>query len=321
MDGRQRVEKIHTGKYGKKTGKHKRSSAIFCLNRWTAVTYKTHFPWDSCSSSDCMFNNYYLNCDFFTSGKKSWKGSSLQLWASCEPWEKAPWRHQQSNIQSIQQTQLQSPAEMPAYLTTHTKNICAIWSEIPPIIAASLPTYKECICLLIKRLFKNSTKALFNFVAQWHLQWPKMLALLWEKNLLSMAWWQEWQNSKAVCQGNGRFQKEKHKGASRFIQVYFFLWDCNYSTVQDFFWMSAGGFVLFFFLLPLLESISCWHQTDSHYTFLVMSMKSFPDVFLHCIAHLDLNRETYRWQKAQGLHNDYAISCSIKITVYLQKSI
>lgn len=39
------MKRIHTGKNGKKTEKHKRSSAIFCLDKGTAVTYnKTHFP-------------------------------------------------------------------------------------------------------------------------------------------------------------------------------------------------------------------------------------------------------------------------------------
>lgn len=52
---------------------------------------------------------------------------------------------------------------MPSYLTTHTKNICAIRNEIPPIIAASLPTDKECICLLIKRLLKHLNKGLVCF--------------------------------------------------------------------------------------------------------------------------------------------------------------
>lgn len=47
---------------------------------------------------------------------------------------------------------------MPAYLTTHTKNVHAIWNEIPLIIAASLPTDKEYICLLIKRFLKNLNK-------------------------------------------------------------------------------------------------------------------------------------------------------------------
>lgn len=97
---------------GKKTGKRKRSSAIFCLDKWTAVSHTSL----GCCSSDCMLDNYYLKCDFFTSGKRSWKRSSLWLWASCAPWEKVPYRHQQSNIQSIQQTQLRSPAETPAYL-------------------------------------------------------------------------------------------------------------------------------------------------------------------------------------------------------------
>lgn len=73
---------------------------------------------------------------------------------------------------------------MPAYLTTHTKNIHTIWNEIPLIIAASFPTDKEYICLLIKRPLKNLSKdfVCFKYLHSGVSKDQKKLTPSWKKN-------------------------------------------------------------------------------------------------------------------------------------------
>lgn len=212
---------------------------------------------------------------------------------------------------------------MPAYLITHTKNVRAIWNEILLIIAASLPADKEYICLLIKRLFKNLNK---DFVCFKYLHTgvskDQKYSLPPEKRT-SPAWHGDRNDrtAKRCVREMEGFKRKNIKVPPGLSKSIFFLWELELLNNTRFILECLQGVLRVFFFLPLLDSTSCWHQTNSHYTFLVMSMKNLPDIFLHCIAHLDLNREIRSQQKAQELHNYYAISCSIKITVYLQKSI
>lgn len=174
------------------------------------------------------------------------------------------------------------------------KNVRAIWSEIPPITAASLPKDKEYICLLIKRLQKNLNKdfVCFKYFTVGSLR-TKKYSLPPEKRT-SPAWHGDRNDRAAKCRVREMedFKRKNIKVPPGLSKSIFFFENCNYSTVRDFFLNVCRGFWGFFFL-PLLDSTSCWHQTDSHYTFLVMSMKNLLNVFSHCIAHLDLNREIH----------------------------
>lgn len=96
------VKRSHTGKNGKKWCNAKKKFSHFLSRQRDSSNLQQDQtpPRDAISVTACL-NNYNLSRDFFTSGKTAWKGGSLLLWASCATQKKAPYWHQQSNIQSI----------------------------------------------------------------------------------------------------------------------------------------------------------------------------------------------------------------------------